>query len=380
MSWPLIGSVWLWATSGRTFCWILCFLASAPYVLLPISYGRVLIGKRRIIESLMSDNDIFAAYVRRFRKQAGPDHGAQELFDLTYHWTLYALAIVLNVAVIVASGCVGFIRGGISMGLPAALESLIRTVPLTLLFSLGGAYVLSLYDMLKRYRVGDLYPAGLHFNWLHMIVAAFLGPLLAQAFSPSVSLVVAFGVGVFPLKDSLEMAKKSVVKRLRLTSPTPVGEGATLDKIQGLTPEMIERLEEEGIVSTVHLAYSDPIKLLLRTNIPWVILIDVADQSLLFNYVGKKMSELRSMGVRGSIEMAAIAQKLDRGGDDKQYAEMAIHLVAARLGFSDHEALTLIRTLGEDGQVDLLWELYTSETPGAVLANTSTDERKLRIS
>ena len=78
--------------------------------------------------------------------------------------------------------------------------------------------------------------------------------------------------------------------------------------------------------------------------------------------------------------MAAIAQKLDRGGDDKQYAEMAIHLVAARLGFSDHEALTLIRTLGEDGQVDLLWELYTSETPGAVLANTSTDERKLRIS
>jgi hypothetical protein len=207
-----------------------------------------------------------------------------------------------------------------------------------------------------------------------MIVAAFLGPLLAQAFSGGVRLVVAFGIGVFPLKDSLEMVKKSVVKRLRITSPTPVGEGATLDKIQGLTPEMIERLEEEGIVSTVHLAYSDPIKLLLRTNIPWVILIDVADQALLFNYVGERVSELRSMGIRGSIEMAAIAQRLSEEDDEeKAYAKMAIHLVAGRLKFSDDEALTLIRTLGEDGQVDLLWELYTTETPEEVLANTSTE-------
>ena len=308
MSWTFIGPSCPYPANTRAFYWCLCLVVSSPYILLPIFYAKVLIGKRRTIENLMSDNAIFAAYVKRFKKQKqeNPDQAVQDLFGVTYHWTLYALAIVLNVAVVAAGVCASLVHGGISMGLPPVFESLVLTVPPTLLLSFGGAYVLGLYDMLKRYRVGDLYPSSLHFNWLHMVVAAFLGPLLAQAFSSGVGLVVAFGIGVFPLKDSLETARKYALKRLQLTSPTPTGEGVTLSKIQGVTPEMIERLEEEGITSTVHLAYADPIKLLLRTNIPWVILIDLADQALLFNYVGDKMSELRSLGVRGSIEMAAI--------------------------------------------------------------------------
>jgi|HubBroStandDraft_6_1064221.scaffolds.fasta_scaffold30810_1 hypothetical protein len=359
---------------GRAFYWLLCLLASAPFVLLPIFYGRTLQAKRGTIENLMSNSAIFSAYIKRFRKQADPNQAVQSLFSLTYHWSLYALAIALNMSVIIAGGCAGIVRSGISMGLPPAFESLLGTVPPTLLLSFGGAYVYGLYDTLKRYRVGDLYPSSLHFSWLHMIVAAFLGPLLAQAFSPGVGRAVAFGIGVFPLKDSLETVKKYAVKRLQLSSSTPVGEGATLDKIQGMTSEMIERLEEEGVTSTVHLAYADPIKLLLRTNIPWVILIDVADQSLLFNYVGEKMADLRSMGIRGSIEMAAIRQRLyqSKNEEDKRCAKLTIHLVATRLKFSDDEALALIRTLGEDGQVDLLWELYTAETPGAVLSGAST--------
>jgi hypothetical protein len=139
MNWFSVGSLCLFATTGRAFYWLLCLLASAPYILLPISYGRVNKGKLRTIESLMADNAIFAAYVKRFRKQVGPDQSAQELFRLTYHWTLYALAIVLNVVVITAGVCVSLIRGGISMGMPDTFEKLIVTVPPTLLLSFGGA-------------------------------------------------------------------------------------------------------------------------------------------------------------------------------------------------------------------------------------------------
>ena len=363
------------AVGGKAFYWLVCFLTSTPYLFVPISYRRTLNYKLRTLESLMTNNSIFEAYVKRFGKHGSRESAIADLFGLIYHWRIYALAVLFNVAMVTAGACVALIRAGIPMGLPSSFESLIARTPATLLLSLGGAYVLGIYDMLRRYRVADLYPSGLHFYWLHMVVAAFLGPLLAQAFAPGVGRVVAFGIGIFPLKDSLDTVKKYAAKQLKLSSATPVGEGATLNKIQGLTPETIERFEEEGVTSTVHLAYSDPIKLLLRTNIPWVIIIDLMDQALLFNYLGDSAAQLRSLGVRGSIELAAIGQRLYKGDEeDKRCATLAIHLIAQGLASSDDAALTLVRTLYEDGQVDLLWELYTPETPVGVLGKRPDSE------
>jgi hypothetical protein len=368
------------AVSGIVFYWFICFLTSSPYLFLPISYRRTLKYKLRTVESLMTDNSIFQAYIKKFGTRDGPDAAITELFGLIYHWRIYALAMLFNIGVVTVSSGVAIIRAGISLGLPSSFEGLISHAPVTILFSLGGAYVLGLYDMLRRYRVGDLYPTGLHFYWLHMVVAAFLGPLLAQAFKPGVGMTVAFGIGIFPLKESLEVVKKYASKRLKLSSEAPVGEGATLNKIQGLTPEIIERFEEEGVTSTVHLAYSDPIKLLLRTNIPWVIIIDLMDQAILFNYLGESAACLRPLGIRGSIELAALGQRLykPRNEEDERCAPLAIHLIAERLASSDDAALALIRTLYEDGQVDLLWELYTPETPVGVMR--AEDQRAAKIS
>jgi len=357
------------------FYWLLCLLVGTPYLLLTVSYRRTLNYKLGTLQGFMANSKVFAAYVRRFGKRGSSKHAVDELFSLTYHWTTYGLAIFLNMFVIAASACICAIRGGIPMGLPNRFEALVASAPVTLLLSLGGAYVLGIYDMLRRYRVGDLYPSYLHFNWLHMVVAGFLGPLLAQAFTPSVARTVAFGIGIFPLKDSLDTAKKYAAKRLQLSSAAPAAEGATLNKIQGMTQETIDRLEEEGITSTVHLAYSDPIKLLLRTNVPWVILIDLMDQAVLFNYIGEQLSQLRPLGIRGSIEVAAIGQRLYEGDEEeKRCAKLAIGLVASRLNSTDDAALTLIRSLYEDGQVDLLWELYTDETPVGVLASSAIAE------
>jgi len=369
MTRPLYEVLFFPAFGPMGFYWSLGLVPSLPYVLLSLSYGRVLRHKSQVIEGFMSNSAIFAAYATRFGTATHGKKAISELIGIAYHWRLYALAILLNVTVVGAGVYVCLIRSGVSMGLPSPFEAMLAATPSALLLSLGGAYVLNLYDLLKRYRVGDLYPSCLHFHWLHMVVAAFLGPLLAQAFSPGVSRVVAFGVGAFPLKDSLDAARKYAAKRMELSPTGPVGETSTLARIQGLTPEIIERLEEEGVTSSEHLAYSDPVRLLLRTNIPWVILIDLIDQALLFNYVGDRVTQLRPMGVRGSIEMAAIAQYLDKGdAEEKRCAGIALRLVASKLGLTDDEALILVRGFAADGQVQLLWELYTPEFPDEVLA------------
>lgn len=362
------------ALRETSFFWILCFLAGSPYPLLTLSYKRTLNYKLRTLQSFMANNSLFSAYVRRFGRRGDSNSAVNELFGLTYHWTTYALAVAMNMVVIAASVCICAVKGGISMGVPSKLEALIGAVPSTVLLGFAGAYVLGLYDMLRRYRVGDLYPSYLHFNWLHMVVAGFLAPLLSQAFTPAVAYPVAFGIGIFPLKDSFDTARKYAAKRLEVSPATPAAEGTALSKVQGMTPETIDRLEEEGVTSTVHLAYSDPIKLLLRTNISWVILLDLMDQALLFNYLGDQMAQLRSIGVRGAIEVAAVGQRLYEGDDeDKRCANLTISLFASRLSCTNEAALVLIRTLYEDGQADLLWELYTDETPTRALRDSQTD-------
>jgi len=364
------------------FYWMLAFLAGMPYPLLMLSYRRTLNYKHQTLRSFMNNNSLFSAYVRRFGKRDGsPNAAVDELFGLTYHWTTYALAVVFNMLVIAAAVCICAVRGGIPMGVPAPLRTLIESAPPTLLLGLSGAYVLGLYDTLRRYRVGDIYPSYLHFNWLHMFVAAFLAPLLSKAFTPAIAYPVAFGIGVFPLKDSFDTVRKYASKRLELTESTPAAEGSALSKIQGMTQEVIDRLEEEGVTSTVHLAYSDPIKLLLRTNISWVIILDLMDQAVLFNYLGDQMSQLRSIGIRGAIEVAAIGQRLYEGdAEDQRCANLAIDLIATRLSSSKEAALVLVRTLYEDGQVDLLWELYTDETPTGVLRDDGeTDDKPSKI-
>ena len=351
------------------FYWLLAFVVGSPYPLLILSYRRTLNYKHQTLRSFMNNNSLFAAYVRRFGKRDGsPNAAVDELFNLTYYWTTYALAVALNMLTIAAAVCICAVRGGIPMGVPTPLRTLMESAPPTLLLGLSGAYVLGLYDMLRRYRVGDIYPSYLHFNWLHMFVAAFLAPLLSKAFTPAIAYPVAFGIGLFPLKDSLDTARKYASKRLELTESTPGAEGSALSKVQGMTQDVIDRLEEEGVTSTVHLAYSDPIKLLLRTNISWVIILDLMDQAVLFNYLGDQMTQLRSIGIRGAIEVAAIGQRLYEGDtEDQRCAKLNVSLIASRLSSTEDAALILVRTLYEDGQVDLLWELYTDETPTGVL-------------
>jgi len=355
------------------FFWCLVVAPGLPYVFLVIAYRRTVTYKRLSIESLMSDHGVFEKYIERFGGVSQhPQDVVQKLFDLTYHPRTYFVAVNFNVFVIAAAVAIAFIRAGISLGLPSPLENLMRTAPSTLVAGIAGAYVLNLYEVLGRYRNGDLSPSSLHFTWLHTIVAAIVAPLLSAAFAPNIQAAVAFGIGVFPLRDSLEAAKDLARKRLQLLQTAKPAEGATLYKLQGFTEEVIDRLAEEGITSAEHLAYADPIRLLLRTNIQWAAILDFIDQALLFIYVDSGIEKLRSIGIRGSIELAAVYDRVkpDERAEDEQARGKEITMIAGRLGLTEDEASTLVLTFFEDIQVNLIWAL--TETLGS--DEDSTDE------
>jgi heme-degrading monooxygenase HmoA len=167
-----------------------------------------------------------------------------------------------------------------------------------------------------------------------------------------------------------------------------------------LTADVIERLAEEGITSSVCLAYTDPIRLFLKTNFEWPFLIDIIDQALLFNYVRDikdGLSRIRPLGIRGSIEMSVLGEPLSDGyalGEplsdgyanprlrpeeqaekpfDPKRVTQAIDVVARKLGQDPTEVRNLAINLWEDGQVDLIWNLFRA------FEETSLAERKERI-
>lgn len=341
------------------FYWALAVAPSVPYMLLYASYRRNLFHKRDSLANLMSQKGVFDSYQSRFGRAGDhPVHIVEELFNLYYRTSAYWLAIGLNVTVITLGVAIGMVRVGVPIWFPGAIGTLAKSAPVTLSLGFAGAYVLSLYDTLRRCRTADLSAYSLHFTWVHMVLASILAPLICQAFQPAVAAPIAFGLGLFPIKDTVDFVRQTTKKRLAISVTPDTVTGPPLSLIQGLNKEVIDRLEEEGISSTVELAYYDPIKLLFKTNFQWAWVIDVVDQAILINYLGDKIDALRPVGIRGAIEMTVLGEPVDGGGTAEKRGDQVVAMVAKRLGATEAEARNLGDNLYEDGQVDLIWQLY----------------------
>jgi|SRR6266850_1553503 len=351
-----------WSTGRLILLWVIAVAPGVPYILLYMGHRKNLLNKRNMLNNLMSEGGVFDSYQARFgqadEKREKREKIVADLFDLYYRAGTYWMAVALNIVVVTMGMAIGMIRAGISLGLPAEIEALARSAPLTLSMGFAGAYLLSLYDTLRRCRTSDLSAYSLHFTWVHMILASILAPLVCQAFTPAVGAPVAFGLGLLPIKDTVDFARESAKKKLEMSTTTQASKAPPLSLVQGLNKDVIDRLEEEGITSTVELAYYDPIKLFLKTNFQWAWVIDVMDQAILINYIGDKIEVLRPVGIRGAIEMTVLGEPTRAGATVQQRISNVVAIVASRLGMTQDEALNLGDNLYEDGQVDLLWELF----------------------
>jgi hypothetical protein len=349
-----------------TIYWLTAILPSLPFLLIYLAYRRTLLGKRLTVQQVMVRKNVFESYLNALGKsnkargkELTPEDVVKALFNLYYHWGSYAFGISVNMAVSCILITAILTKAGVPLGLPPALQNLAHNMLPTVAFGFAGAYIWDLYDLLNRYRGVDITPASYQFSWLRLLAGCIIGPLASLAATEGLKSLIAFGVGVLPLQTMFQFVSDYASKRLAITANQPPASDPTLHKLQGMTINQIDRLAEEGIDSTATLAYSDPVKLFLKTDIEWVVIIDMIDQALLFNYLGDKLSDLRPVGIRGSIETAVIYERL-RSDDPKEIAgaEELIVKLSGKLGLSTSETHNLIRTIWEDGQVNLLWQFF----------------------
>jgi len=339
--------------------WLLAVAPALPIPFIYFVYRKILANKLESLASLMAQDGVFDSYQKRFGKAGEvPDAVVRELFNLYYGPATYVLPIIMNLVVITLGMMIGMVRMNVPFVLPLGVSALVHGAPLTLCLGFAGAYILSLYDTLRRSRESDLCAYSLHFTWVHMVLASILAPVVCTAFSNGVAEFAAFGLGLFPLKDTFDFVRNATKKRLEIAVAPEEIRGLPMGLVQGLNKTVIDRLEEEGITSVVDLAYSDPIKLFLKTNYPWAWVIDVMDQALLVNYIGVKIEALRPIGIRGSIEMSVL-------GEPAQTPDIVtlIAISARRLEFTVEEARSLGQTMYGDEQVDLIWQLFKPNEP-----------------
>lgn len=356
-------------THGTLIYWLVVSASGLPFVIIYLAYRRILLSKRVAVQQVMARKGVFESYLKAFgrtdlsatSKEAGvltQKNVVECLFNLYYSTGSYLFGIAMNLAVSIGvTACIAA-WAKIPLNLPTSLELLAQKTSPTFSFAFAGAYIWNLYDLLKRYRSVDLTPAAFQFSWLRLLGACIVGPLISAGAAEGIKNVIAFGVGVLPLQSIFEYFADAASKKIGTTSQKPAA-GPTLHNLQGMTADSIERMDEERIDSTATLAYSDPIKLFLKTDMEWVVIIDVIDQALLFGYIGDKLSTVRPIGIRGSIEAAIIYQRL-RFGDDKEAEEAnaLIAILAQKLELSVPETLNLLRTMWEDGQVKLLSKFF----------------------
>ena len=352
----------------NVFYYLLALLPGLVYPFLILGYHRILNQKRRQLLNLTEGQGI-DIYIEAYDPRYEPGDSSEEqskkyilnlLFNLNYHWLVYTLPIGIIVVFSYGASVTILARAGIPMNLPSNLESLILKTPVAVLAGIAGAYVWSLFDTLRRYQTLDLTPVSLHFVWLRLFAAPILGGLAGATLKNPVDLLGAFGLGAFPLNQVMNFVKARAKEHFRIGDVTVPSESPTLHKIQGLTEEMIARLEDEGLNSTEHLANTDPIRLLLKTSFEWNTILDIIDQAILFNYVGDKIEKLRPIGIRGAMEVAELDYRIKDFNDPNAQndAKAMAEVIGGKLEQDPIAIKNLIHTLTTDPRVNFIWTLW----------------------
>src|SRR5689334_13016007 len=107
-------------------------MPGSVFLLVWLSYQRILRYKRIQIESRMAGGEISKSYSAAFGSQEqNPKETIQRLFKIHYGLGTYAVPILMNVLLASVATMCTLVYSGLDMGIPLDLENLIRRMPVS---------------------------------------------------------------------------------------------------------------------------------------------------------------------------------------------------------------------------------------------------------
>lgn len=346
-------------------CWFILSLAPLlPLFLVTLINQRVLAAKWNDVRGLMKRPGVYNAYAEAFGlsfkrdTSTGPEEDIRRLFNRHYHFWNYTAAFVLYAILTWVYTMAGLAQIDNLNGLSLEPKHFLWLIPRMSLIGFLGAYTSGLYQLVWRYGRRDITPTFAHSQWINLLFGSLLAGIVGTIPKVGSQALLAFALGFLPAFEINRWLQGYARHYLRSKEEVFSTETPTLHFLQGATRSVVLRLWEEGIDSIHHLAYADPFLLLLRTNLSWVLILDLIDQALLFNYLGERLKCLRPAGIRGAVEFASIFDDLDEQNGLEQTAPVVVKEIAARIDVPVPLVKNLLRTLHEDYQVNLVTVLF----------------------
>ncbi len=228
-----------------------------------------------------------------------------------------------------------------------------ETMSESVIMALSGAYVWGIWEIIERVRERNLTPSEIRdlcFRWLVAIPVGHAFSLIAiEGYEPS----FAFAASAFPLKSLQRYLREGNLKKLGIASETSATSQQRLHtSIEGVSDVMAARLEELNVYTVLDMAYSNPIRIMVKTGVPIRTVLDWMDQALLRVYASEQRPILLKFGMRCSIDICEFVALhiADQDASMKDLAE--------KLDMSHSTLTDFLHRIAEDPQVRCLYYLW----------------------
>jgi hypothetical protein len=148
-----------------------------------------------------------------------------------------------------------------------------------------GAYVFTLFHVLRSYQRRDLHPKSYNTVVVRILAAYALGLVVSVVYDGPAAEVFLFFVGFLP-ESALVWMREKVSSDDGVWGAFPLREPAPLTDLEGIDLYDRTRLAEEGINNVEALAHTDIVELMSNTRISAAQLVDWTDQAILYLRMG----------------------------------------------------------------------------------------------
>lgn len=264
-----------------------------------------------------SKPEVAAELRTRFDKLLQDDFGPR-----VYLMPVLALSAVASIVLFFGfSGGIALAQQLAYCGTDAARCSAIRyplgiKLDLVSVAAIFGAYTWIASDSITRNHQGALHPSDLGWYALRLVVAIPLGESLSMFLvkagtdatatgANTLGPAVAFVLSMFSFERISQILSSLATKAVGAPSGTPAERDDLVLKLPGVDEATANRLAAEGITTVSQMGAADPVRVSIRTSLPFDFVLGLIDASLLWNYVGGKLDTLRSYGLKGVSSLLA---------------------------------------------------------------------------
>jgi hypothetical protein len=233
--------------------------------------------------------------------------------------------------------------------------------PKIALFAILGAYMWVLYDQIRSWWRSDLSPGDFWWASFRFALAVPMGYAVSALASKEMGMLLAFTLGAFPTNTLFSYLRKIGRKTLKVDDSS---DGATseLQKLQCIDSAKAERFEEEGITTVCQLAYSDPIRLTILTNLGYSYIVDCMSQALLWIYTEDRIKVYRNSALRGGYEVEELWKRLN-GNNEKERteADQLIKGLANELKSDEMKVRNVLREVATDPYTRFIYTSWSGQ-------------------